>query len=38
MGAVHNEPALRLQLVEAPCKREVCIWHVHLRTSRSRLF
>ncbi len=38
MGAVHDEPALRPQLVEGPCKREVHARHVHDQTSRRPLF
>ena len=38
MGAVHDEPALRLQLFEAPCKCEVRVRHVHERTSLSGRF
>ena len=33
MGAVYDEPARRLQLVEGPCKREARVRHVHERTS-----
>jgi hypothetical protein len=33
---VHNEPPLRLQLLEAPREREFLIRRVHEHTSRSR--
>jgi hypothetical protein len=36
MGATHDESALRLQILEAPRKREIHVRHVHDRTSRRR--
>ncbi len=36
MATVHNEPALRLQLLEAPREREFLIRRVHEHTSRCR--
>ena len=36
MGAMHDESALRLQILEAPRKREIHVRHVHDRTSRRR--
>ena len=38
VGAVHDEPALRLQLFEGPSKCEVRVRHDHERTSRNRRF
>ena len=35
MGAMDHDPALRLHFFERPCKGEVRVRHVHVRTSRS---
>ena len=38
MATVHDEPPLRLQLLEAPREREFLVRRVHAHTSRSHSF